>query len=544
MTQKNSKQAIRLPLYISIAIVIGIFIGANMAGTTSGPSDDVFKSLMKFRQVITNIQEDYVDEVNTDELVESAITEMLTELDPHSVYIPAKDLELTESQLQGNFEGIGVEFNIFKDTITVVTPLSGGPSENLGILPGDKIIKVDEENVAGVGITNRGVIDRLRGERGSKVSVTIMRNGTEEPLSFNITRDVIPQFSIDVSYMMNESVGYIKISRFAATTYMEFKQALADLQTAGMKKLILDLSGNPGGYMDPAVKLVDEMIADGKMIVYTKGKSSRNNQEYYSNTDGDFEEGTLIVLIDEGSASASEIVSGALQDHDRALIVGRRSFGKGLVQKPVQLIDNSAMRLTISRYYTPSGRCIQKPYNGGSLEDYYSEYYDRYKSGEIYAKDSMKINDSLVFETAAGRKVYGGGGIIPDVFVPMDSSENSRYMTKIFNSNSMAEYALKYVEENRADLEKMSLHQFRQSFTVSDQLLNGLTETASGNGVVFNDEEFEKSKNALSIYLKAFIARNIWGNEGFYPIFNEKDEIIKKAITLIDKAEKLVLNQP
>lgn len=540
-TPKNSKSAIRLPLYISLAIAVGIFIGANMAGGST-PSDHLYESIYKFRQVITHIQNDYVDEVNTGELAETAITEMLEKLDPHSVYIPAKDLELTQSQLEGNFEGIGIEFNIFKDTIHVVSPLSGGPSESLGIMPGDQIITVDGEVVAGTGINNRRVIELLRGERGSEVTVEIKRKGSGDLIEYVIVRDVIPQYSVDVSYMVDDEIGYIKVSRFAATTFMEFKEALTKLRNAGMKKLILDLTGNPGGYMDPAIKMTDELLGGNQMIVYTQGKEVRHNAEYFTKAKGDFEDGPVIVLLDEGSASASEIVSGALQDHDRALIVGRRSFGKGLVQMPIELNDGSALRLTISRYYTPSGRCIQKPYDG-SLEDYHMEFYDRFSNGEIYTKDSIKVNDSLIFKTDNGRAVYGGGGISPDYFVPLDTSANSGYMTRIFNSNSLAEFSLKYTDENRATLEKMSLAEFQKNFEVTDKILSGLRAIGEENGVRFNANEFEKSRPLLSLYLKAFIARNLWKNEGFYPIFNTQNEIFQKALTLIDEANRLATNE-
>ena len=333
--RKNSKSAIRLPIYISAAVALGILIGANMAGETSPVVGNIYKSISKFRQVLTYIQNDYVDDVNPDDLVEGAIVEMLTKLDPHTVYIPAEDLEMTNSQLEGNFEGIGIEFNIFHDTIHVVSPLSGGPSESLGIRSGDKIIKVDDENVAGIGITNRDVISKLRGPKGSEVVVKIKRKGVKELLEFTIERDVIPQFSVDVSYMIDETTGYIKVNRFSATTYMEFKEGLTRLLEQGMQDLVLDLTGNPGGYLGQAVKMVDELLKDNQMIVYTKGKEPRHDSQYYSREKGDFENGAIVVLIDEGSASASEIVSGALQDHDRALIVvnavALAIFANGLV---------------------------------------------------------------------------------------------------------------------------------------------------------------------------------------------------------------------
>ncbi|MFT4834039.1 MAG: carboxyl-terminal processing protease [Marinoscillum sp.] len=538
--QKNSKSAIRLPIYIGIAISVGVLIGANMAGSNTN-TDNLFGSVAKFRQVLTLVHNDYVDDIDTEKLVETAIVEMLSELDPHSIYLPAEDSEISKSQLQGNFEGIGVEFNIFKDTIYVVSPISGGPSESLGIMPGDKIVTVDDELVAGVAITSRGVIDRLRGERGSKVKVEIKRKGEEKLLEYVITRDVIPQYSVDVSYMVNDEVGYIKVSRFAATTYMEFKEALGSLQSQGMSKLILDLTGNPGGRMNVAINMVDEFLMGNQMIVYTKGKSALNNDEYYSNEKGDFEAGAVIVLIDEGSASASEIVSGALQDHDRALIVGRRSYGKGLVQLPMDLNDGSSMILTIARYYTPSGRSIQKPY-GDDSDAYLMEYYNRFSNGEIYSQDSIKLNDSLVYKTDNGRLVYGGGGIMPDYFVPLDTMGNSSYIRRLFNSNSIAEFSLSYVASHRSELEKMSLKQYLNEFEITQSIIEELKKVGEENGVPFEEKDFNKSQNLLKIYTKAFIARHIWKNDGFFPIYNEQNEIFQKALTLVDEASLLSIN--
>jgi len=534
----ENKKDTRLPLYIGLAIAVGIFIGANMAGGSTSGGDKVYASFQKFRQVISHIENDYVDEVDTDKLVESAVEEMLGKLDPHSVYISKEDLEISQSQLQGKFEGIGIEFNIFKDTIHVVTPLSGGPSEALGIRPGDKIIKVDGENVAGTSITNREVISKLRGEKGSEVEVLIKRKGEIELMYYTIERDVIPQFSVDVAYMAADDIGYIKINRFSATTYDEFQTSLKMLKSQGMEKLILDLTSNPGGYMDPAVKIADEFLKDDQMIVYTKGKESRHNTQYVSKREGEFEEGPIVVLIDEGSASASEIVSGALQDHDRAIVVGRRSFGKGLVQLPIALSDGSAMRLTISRYYTPSGRSIQKPYDSG-LQDYQLEYYDRFKSGEMYSADSIKFNDSLIFKTDAGRNVYGGGGIMPDYFVPLDTVGNSRLLSRLFNSNSMSEFCLKYYNDNKKELDNISYKDYRASFEVTDTILQNLLQVGKENGVDSNEKEFIKSTPLLKIYTKAYIARNIWQNDGFFPIFNEQNEILNKAMTLLNEAAEL-----
>jgi carboxyl-terminal processing protease len=538
METKNTKSQIRLPFLLSIAIAAGILIGANMATESDGNSD-LLSSLNKFREILNYVDNNYVDEVETEALVESAIGTMLEELDPHTVYIPKEDREISDAQLQGNFDGIGIEYNIFRDTIYVVAPLSGGPSEKLGILSGDKIIKVDDENVAGIGIRNKGVLDRLRGPKGSTVTVMIQRKNLNELLEFNIVRDKIPQFSLDVSYMVDQEIGYMKINRFSATTYDEFKEALTELKSEGMQKLILDLTGNPGGYMDRAINMADEFLAEDPMIVFTKGKERRYNQEHKAHRDGIFEKGGLIVLIDEGSASASEIVSGAVQDNDRGLIVGRRSFGKGLVQMPINLTDGSELRLTISRYYTPSGRSIQKSYDAGQ-DDYFKDgFYARYQNGEMFSADNIKVNDSLKYETAKGRTVYGGGGIVPDYFVGLDTTQNSVYLNRLFTTNAIREYALTYSEANKESLETAGFEDFKSTFEVTESMLKKLTEIATANKLAFDEKQYNHSKPLIKTYLKAQIARSIWNNEGFYPIFNETNEIFLSALKLFDKAEQL-----
>lgn len=534
---KNSKWLIRLPIIVTSAIAVGVLVGANFT-TSQHPSGDVNKSLFKFREVLGYIDRNYVDEVNSDELVETAITNMLEKLDPHTVYIPKEEVTLAQSQLQGNFEGIGIEFNIFKDTLYVVTPLSGGPSEKVGLIAGDKIIKVDGENIAGIGLNNRKVFDRLRGPKGSEVMLSILRGAKNDPLEFKIIRDKIPQSSVDVAYMVNREIGYIKVSRFTATTYEEFRAAMERLLDQGMEKLVLDLTGNPGGYMDRAVNMVDEFLPGNQMIVYTKGKEPRYNSEYRAQRKGLFEKGAVVVMVDQGSASASEIVAGALQDNDRALIVGRRSFGKGLVQMPINLTDGSELRLTISRYYTPSGRSIQKPYDGKS-EEYSHDLADRYASGELFFADSIHLNDSLEFLTSTGRKVYGGGGIVPDVFVPIDTTETSSYLTRLYTSNTLREYTFKYNDANKKKFEKMSFEEFFNDFTVSDKMLEDLNKLAKSNKVSFSSSEFNKSKELIRIHVKAHIARGNWGEEGFFPVFNQADEIFVKAITMFDQAEQL-----
>ena len=537
-SKKNSDFQIRLPLLLTIAVAAGILIGATMAdGSTT--QNNLISGYLKFKEILTFVQRDYVDEVDTDELVETAINRMLEKLDPHSVYIPAKDLELAKSQLEGEFEGIGIEFNIIKDTIYVVAPLSGGPSEEVGLVSGDKIVKVDDEVVAGVGVDNRKVFELLRGKKGTEVKVGIKRKSADELIDFTITRDKIPQESVDVSYMIDEEVGYIKVSRFAATTYDEFHDALEDLKSKGMTKLVLDLQGNPGGYMDRAINIADEMLSDNKMIVYTKGKQPRYNSEARAYREGIFENQPIIVLIDEGSASASEIVAGALQDNDRALIVGRRSFGKGLVQMPIPLDDGSELRLTISRYYTPSGRSIQKPYEAGTKE-YGDDITNRFEHGELINPDSIHFDDSLKYETSKGRVVYGGGGIMPDYFVPIDTTNSrNKFLIALYSTNAVREYTLLYYQNNKAKLEDMTYDEFYNDFEVSDKMLGKIVDLVDETDVEYTLEDYEAGKERLRDQVKALIARSVWGNEGAYPVYNQRNDVLQEALKLFDQAEKL-----
>ncbi|MGK7396272.1 MAG: S41 family peptidase [Candidatus Cyclobacteriaceae bacterium M3_2C_046] len=534
---KNTKFHIRLPLILAVGIAAGILIGARMVDHNAS-DNDLFSSVLKFREVLTHVERDYVDEVSMDELVETAINKMLEKLDPHTVYISSEDVQIAKDQLEGEFEGIGIEFNIIKDTIYVVAPLSGGPSEKVGLLSGDKIITVNEKNVAGANISNREVMELLRGPKGTEVEVGIKRSSEKDLLDFTIERDKIPQHSVDVSYMVNEEVGYIKVSRFAATTYDEFKQAIEDLADQGMKKLILDLQGNPGGYMDRAINIADEFLRADKLIVYTEGKKNKYDTEARSTSKGDLEDDPLIVLIDEGSASASEIVAGALQDNDRALIVGRRSFGKGLVQIPISLNDGSELRLTISRYYTPSGRSIQKPYDSG-VSEYNHDQIERFEHGELFYADSIKFNDSLKYKTSKGRTVYGGGGIMPDVFVPLDTSANSEYFRKMFYSNAIREFTLNYYELHKEKLNNMSQKQFINQFEITDKMLNQIIDLAKDAGVAYDQEGFLRSKSLIRNRVKAQIARSIWQNEGFYPIINQTNEAFQHALGLFDEAQSL-----
>jgi len=440
--------------------------------------------------------------------------------------------------LQGNFEGIGVEFNIFQDTIVVVTPLSGGPSEAVGVLSGDKIIKVDGKIVAGVGFTNRDVQDHLKGPKESEVKISIKRKGSKELIDFTIIRDKIPQFSVDVSYMINDDIGYIKVSRFAATTYDEFKIAMNKLKEYGMKQLIIDLQGNPGGYMNHAINIADELLSDKKKIVYTKGKESNYDTDAFAEREGEFEKGEVIILVNEGSASASEILAGALQDNDRALVVGRRTFGKGLVQAPIDLSDGSELRLTISRYFTPSGRSIQKPY-GGKDEDYEKDLIARFNHGEFFHADSIDFNDSLKYSTSKGRTVYGGGGIMPDYFVPLDTTTSSNYLNLLFYNNAIQEYTFTYAEDYKMELENMGYEYYYVNFVVNDDMLQDLVKIGENTGVTPDLQDLKINKPLFQLHVKAQIARKIWDNEGFYPIFNQTNEILQQALKLFDKAEEL-----
>lgn len=531
----NTKNQIRLPLILCIGLAGGILIGSSL-NPKSGPKE-IGDEVQKFREVLSLVQNEYVDEAKTDQLVEEAIEHLLTKLDPHSSYIPATDREAASEDLRGNFEGIGIEFNIFQDTLVVVSPLSGGPSEAVGLRSGDKIVKVDDKQVAGIGINNSDVYKFLKGPKGSEVKIDIVRPGSKEVLSYNITRDKIPQYSVESAYMIDSEIGYVKIRLFTATTYEEFKAALAKLKEQGMKKLVLDLQSNPGGYLNQAIDLSDEFLKAGEKIVFTKGKDKRYDTEAMTTDKGDFEEGSLIVLVNEGSASASEIVSGALQDNDRALIVGRRTFGKGLVQTPFDLNDGSELRLTISRYYTPSGRSIQKPY--GTEEEYNREVYQRYQHGEFFHADSIKFNDSLKYQTSSGRTVYGGGGIMPDYFVPLDTTQNSVYFNRLFNVNAPRELAFKYSQKNKERLEQMGFEKFRTSFEVDDNLLGELVALGKRGGVNPMPGDLKVHKAAIQNYLKAEIARRIWGNDGYFPILNENNEILQQAIKMFDKVPEL-----
>jgi carboxyl-terminal processing protease len=532
----NTKKNVFLPFWFSLILVVGIIFGIYLSsrfngntkqGKASSPKSD------KITQLLNYIQREYVDTINNERLVDSAIESLLSSLDPHSAYIPASELAEMNEPLQGNFDGIGIEFNILDDTIYVVSALSGGPSEALGIRSGDRIISVDGKNVAGIKITNNDVIKKLRGIGGTKVNVEILRRGSKNVLKFTITRGKIPIYSVDVSYMVDNSVGYIKISRFAQTTYDEFMDALDKLKKSGMKKLVLDLRGNPGGLLNIATELTDEFLPANKLIVFTKGKS-RPKEEVFSTSGGSWEKEPLVVLIDEGSASASEILAGALQDNDRATIVGRRSFGKGLVQEQSDFPDGSAVRLTIARYYTPTGRSIQKPYVLGHQKEYAEEEWDRFKHGELLNSDSIKFNEQDKFKTPKGKIVYGGGGIMPDVFVGLDTTNRSTYLTELYISGAINQFALNYYENHKSEfLSFLSPKDFNAKYFVANELLNSLSDFAEKKEVKKISSQLNYSRDIIKRQLKASFARIIWKNEGYYFVMNESDLTIKKSLNLL-----------
>lgn len=491
----------------------------------------------KLEALMQSIDRMYVDSVEEDKLVDKAIVSMLSELDPHSTYIPKEELDEVNEPLRGNFEGVGIQFNIIQDTIYVVDAIAGGPSERLGIKAGDRIIRIDDEQVAGVGFKNSDVMKRLRGRKGTKVQVSILRKGANDLLDFTIVRDKIPIHSVEASYMATPRIGYIRVSRFSATTTKELREKLAALKAKGMQDLILDLQGNGGGYLRSAIEMADEFLSDRKLIVYTEGRTSPR-ENTYATTEGLFEKGRLVVLVDEGSASASEIVSGAVQDWDRGLVIGRRSFGKGLVQRPVMLPDGSAVRLTVSRYYTPSGRCIQKPYDEG-IDAYRSERNERLRKGELTHADSIHPADTMRFYTMNKRTVFGGGGIMPDIFVPIDTTLSSEYFSRLVRKGTLNTHALSYVDSERARLHDRykDVDRFLDQFEVTDALLQGLITTGERDGVEVEPIGLERSKPLIALRLKALIARDLWDTSAYWQVINANnpvDSSFKKALEALE----------
>jgi carboxyl-terminal processing protease len=543
---QNSPYIVRLFFFTMLALAAGILLGATIFDTTPGKFRQL-QGYQKIKEVLNLIAKDYVDTVNTEELVDYSIDKMLEKLDPHTVYIPAAQVQVSRSQLESSFDGIGIEFNIFKDTVHIVNVLSNGPSEAAGLQIGDKIVQVEGKPMFDKKADNLTVFKKLKGVKGTQVKIGIMRRNVPGITQFTLTRDRIPQYSVEAAYLIEGSkTGYIKVSNFADKTYEEFKKALQELKKQGMNQLMIDLRDNPGGYLDRAVNMIDELLPDGKLIVYTDGKENRYDQRFKAEKPGIFEKGAVIVLIDEGSASASEIVSGALQDNDRALIVGRRSFGKGLVQMPVTLEDGSEIRLTISRYYTPSGRSIQKAFSrDGKTDAYRSDLKNRLEHGEFYNADSIRFDPKLKFKTSGGRTVYGGGGIMPDVFVALDTTFNTKFYTDLWAKNVVREYAFQYFNEHKATLKPMNFRDFGKNFTVTEAMLQDMLAMAKRDGIKENEKEFQRSAPLIKTQIKAFIASTLYKHDSygrrneFIQVMAEDDEIYKKALTLFPEAARL-----
>ncbi len=532
MNYNNPKRSVFLPVMLALALIAGILIGRYLPRQDYSPQHSSIRSRNdKLNSILNIIESNYVDSVNRNDLVETAIPAILKKLDPHSVYIPAKDLAHANEPLMGNFDGIGISFNMLTDTILVISTIPGGPSEKLGLLPGDKILYVNDSLVAGKHFADEKVMGMLKGPRGTVVKIKILRSGQKELLPFEITRDKIPLYSVDVDYMVNSNTGYIKINTFAMTTFDEFMKGLRELKGQGMTNLILDLRANSGGIMEAAIQIANQFLKEGELIVYTKGRAQPRN-EARATGKGEFETGNLVVLIDEWSASASEILAGALQDNDRGTIIGRRSFGKGLVQEPIPFADGSGMRLTIARYYTPTGRSIQKSYSEG-FDKYFADLNTRYTHGEFEVSDSIHFADSLKFTTPGGKIVYGGGGIMPDKFVPVDTNGISPYFLKV--RSIIYRFALKYTETNREILKKYTESGEMEKYLNKQALLDQFVQFATSNGIKKDPAGLKISGDIIHTQLKAYIARNILDNKGFYPIWEEIDTTLKYAIEFLKK---------
>lgn len=516
-------------------------------------NNEAIRKLQMAEFAIANL---YVDSVDENKLVEEAIIKMLAQLDPHSTYNDAEEVKKMNEPLQGNFEGIGIQFQMIEDTLLVVQPVSNGPSEKVGILAGDRIVAVNDSAIAGIKMSTEDIMSRLRGPKNSEVKLTVVRRGVNETLYFTVKRDKIPILSLDAAYMIQPKTGYIRINRFAATTAEEFTQALKELQKKGMKDLILDLQGNGGGYLNAAIDLANEFLQQKDLIVYTEGRTSRRSN-FYSKGNGNFKNGRLIVLVDEYSASASEIVTGAIQDWDRGVVVGRRTFGKGLVQRPIDLPDGSMIRLTIARYYTPSGRCIQKPYDktakldggrsGGeeNLEKYNQELIDRFNHGELMHADSIHFPDSLKYQTKKlARTVYGGGGIMPDFFVPIDTTQYTDYHRNLVAKGVVIKTTMKFIENHRKELKNKykKFDTFNEKFEIGDEILNDMLATAEKEKIEFNEEQYKKSLPLIKTQLKALIARDLWDMNEYFQVMNTTNNSVKQALKVLNEGtyEKMV----
>ncbi|MFW5821841.1 MAG: S41 family peptidase [Tangfeifania sp.] len=533
MTYYSMKGYWQKTIFIAISILLI---------TTAGiyAQESVQKNQLKFGRLLRLIDSYYVDSANVDKLTENAIIHLLGEMDPHSVYISEEDVKKMNEPLEGNFEGIGITFNIFNDTLLVTTTVPGGPSEKVGLRAGDRIIEVDGKNIAGTGLKNTDVMDLLRGDKGTEVEITVLRRSADEPLDFKIIRDKIPIYSLDASYMLDDETGYIKLNKFSATTTDEFTDAITQLrQNKNFENLVLDLRGNGGGYLKAAIEISDQFLKDDELVVYTDGLNEPT-REYEATSSGIFENGNLVVLIDEGSASASEIVAGAVQDWDRGLVIGRRSFGKGLVQKPYFLTDGSVVRLTTAHYYTPSGRSIQKPYEEGVAE-YRKDYLERLSAGELFSADSISFADSLKYKTLQnGRIVFGGGGIMPDIFIPMDTSSNYRYYNQLRRNQVVYNFVLDYVDKHRVELENNypEFEKFYTDFEVTEAMVDTIVAKGEAEGIEKDGESLSFTLKDMKREIKALIARDLYTRDDFYKILLSDDKAINKALELIENQQE------
>ena len=520
-----------LPLIAALLFTGGMWTGYLLAG-----GDEISPSQQKLNTVFQLIQNEYVDVINTDSLVEMTIPAMLKNLDPHTVYIPVSDLERSNRELESSFFGVGIQFQIMTDSICVVEVVSGGPAQREGILPGDRIISVDDKDMTGAAVSNDDVFDVLRGEKGSKVKITIKRHTSEKPIDFIVTRSEIPSVSVDASYLMDGNIGYIHISKFAHNTYSEFLQAINNLSMKGAESFVIDLRGNLGGLVDQAILIANEFLEPYKAIVETRGRNSRDNENWIADGTGNFMTQPLVVLVDEFTASASEIVAGAIQDNDRGLILGRRSFGKGLVQRPVLLPDSSQIRLTVQRYYTPSGRCIQKDFTRGDNDEYEKEIIDRYSSGEVFNEDSVKLKADSIYVTMGGRNVYGGGGILPDVFIPSDTTGLTSYYFQVSNAGLLNKFAYEYADLNREDLSNSkTAEQLMAKLPSREVLLWSFVKYASDNGIPQRWYYINNSASLIVNQLRALIARDILGMNAYFEIANKNDNVVTEAVKEIGK---------
>lgn len=528
---KNKKLTVWLPVIIACSIALGIFIGNHYLSLNKG-KHRTYSSGNKINAILDIIDEQYVDTVDMTDLVEGAIPKIFSELDPHSVYIPAEDASMVNEELEGSFSGIGVSFNMQTDTILVINVISGGPAEKAGLLPFDRIITINDSVFSGNNTSQAKIMKTLRGAKNSTVKLGVKRGTEPDLLYFDVTRGDVPVHSVDVAYEAAEGVGYIKISKFARNTYNEFITAIAELKQKGCNSFIIDLRNNTGGYMEAAINMINEFMPEGRLIVYTEGKSFPRS-DVYANGNGTCKEDPIVVLTDEISASASEIFAGAIQDNDRGLIIGRRTYGKGLVQTQIALSDGSALRLTIARYYTPSGRCIQKSYEMGKNDEYDQDIYNRYIHGEFDSADSIKMDDSLKYQTVKGRPVYGGGGIMPDIFIPRDTSGITSYYSNVINNGTLYLYALEYSDRNREKLASFKTWEELYAYLQQQPLLTDFTNFAASKGIRKRPTLIAISGPLIENQLQAYIVRNFFDEAGFYPIFLQDDVTLKRAIDLL-----------